>query len=102
MMVFDNFISNAVRFCKENGVIRFTISPGTVSVYNEGAQISEDQLKEIWTPMYKGDSSRNEMNGTSGMGLAISAVILKVHRASYGVHNVSGGVEFYFKLPFKK
>ena len=52
--------------------------------------------------MYKGDSSRNEMNGTSGMGLAISAVILKVHRASYGVHNVSGGVEFYFKLPFKK
>ncbi len=102
MMVFDNFISNAVRFCKENGVIRFTISPGTVSVYNEGAQIPEDQLKEIWTPMYKGDSSRNEMNGTSGMGLAISAVILKVHRASYGVHNVSGGVEFYFKLPFKK
>ena len=102
MMVLDNFISNAVRFCKENGVIRFTIAPGTVNVYNEGAQIPEDQIKEIWTPMYKGDSSRNETKGTSGMGLAISAVILKAHRASYGVHNVTRGVEFYFKLPFKK
>ena len=28
MMVLDNFISNAVRFCKENGVIRFTIRSG--------------------------------------------------------------------------
>ena len=102
MMVLDNFISNAVRFCKENGAIRFTIAPGTVNVYNEGAQIPEDQIKEIWTPMYKGDSSRNETKGTSGMGLAISAVILKAHRASYGVHNVTRGVEFYFKLPFKK
>ena len=102
MMVLDNFISNAVRFWKENGVIRFTIAPGTVNVYNEGAQIPEDQIKEIWTPMYKGDSSRNETKGTSGMGLAISAVILKAHRASYGVHNVTRGVEFYFKLPFKK
>lgn len=102
MMVLDNFISNAVRFCKENGVIRFTIAPGCVSVYNEGTQIPEDQMKEIWTPMYKGDSSRNETKGTSGMGLAISAVILKAHRAAYGVHNVAEGVEFYFKLPFKK
>ena len=83
-------------------MIRFTIAPGTVNVYNEGAQIPEDQIKEIWTPMYKGDSSRNETKGPSGMGLAISAVILKAHRASYGVHNVTRGVEFYFKLPFKK
>ena len=102
MMVLDNFISNAVRFCKENGVIRFTIAPGCVSVYNEGTQIPEDQMKEIWTPMYKGDSSRNETEGTSGMGLAISAVILKAHRAAYGVRNVAEGVEFYFKLPSKK
>ena len=102
MMVLDNFISNAVRFCKENGVIRFTIAPGCVSVYNEGTQIPEDQMKEIWTPMYKGDSSRNETKGTSGMGLAISAVILKSHRAAYGVRNIAGGVEFYFKLSSKK
>ena len=60
MMVLDNFISNAVRFCKENGVIRFTIAPGTVNVYNEGAQIPEDQIKEIWTPMYKGSADKAE------------------------------------------
>ena len=97
-VVLDNFISNAVRFGEKDGVIRFTLSPGSVSVYNDGAQIPEEQRKEIWTPMYKGDSARKETQGTSGMGLAISAVILKAHRASYGANNVPGGVEFYFKL----
>lgn len=98
-MVMDNFVSNAVRFCRKNGVIRFTIEGGSVSVYNDGNQIPTEQMKEIWTPMYKGDNSRKETSGTSGMGLAISAVILKAHKAGYGVHNIGEGVEFYFKLP---
>ena len=98
-MVMDNFVSNAVRFCRKNGVIRFTIEGGSVSVYNDGNQIPTEQMKEIWTPMYKGDNSRKETSGTSGMGLAISAVILKARKAGYGVHNIGEGVEFYFKLP---
>ena len=97
-MVIDNFISNAVRFCIAGGVIRLTVTQDYVSVYNEGEPIPDDQLKSIWTPMYLGDDSRTKTSGTSGMGLAISAVILKAHHADYGVSNVAEGVEFYFKL----
>ena len=98
-MVMDNFISNAVRFCTTGGVIRLTVTKDYVSVYNEGEPIPDDQLKAIWTPMYLGDDSRTKTNGTSGMGLAISAIILKAHHADYGVSNVAEGVEFYFKIP---
>lgn len=98
-MVMDNFISNAVRFCTTGGVIRLTVTKDYVSVYNEGEPIPDDQLKAIWTPMYLGDDSRTKTSGTSGMGLAISAIILKAHHADYGVSNVAEGVEFYFKIP---
>lgn len=98
-MVMDNFISNAVRFCTTGGVIRLTVTKDYVSVYNEGEPIPDDQLKAIWTPMYLGDDSRTKTNGTSGMGLAISAIILKAHHADYGVSNVAEGMEFYFKIP---
>ena len=97
-MVIDNFLSNAVRFCIPGGVIRLSVARNYVSVYNEGIQIPEERKKEIWTPMYLIDDSRTKTGTTSGMGLAISAIILKAHHAAYGVENVEGGVKFYFSL----
>ena len=97
-MVMDNFLSNAVRFCTSGGVIRLSVSKNYVSVYNDGIQIPDNRKKEIWTPMYLMDNSRTKTGTTSGMGLAISAIILKAHQAEYGVENVEGGVQFYFKL----
>ena len=97
-MVMDNFLSNAVRFCTSGGVIRLSVSKNYVSVYNDGIQIPENRKKEIWTPMYLMDDSRTKTGTTSGMGLAISAIILKAHQAEYGVENIEGGVKFYFKL----
>ena len=97
-MVMDNFLSNAVRFCIPGGVIRLSVARNYVSVYNEGIQIPEERKKEIWTPMYLIDDSRTKTGTTSGMGLAISAIILKAHHAAYGVENVEGGVKFYLSL----
>ena len=97
-MVMDNFLSNAVRFCTSGGVIRLSVSKNYVSVYNDGIQIPDNRKKEIWTPMYLMDNSRTKTGTTSGMGLAISAIILKAHQAEYGVENIEGGVKFYFKL----
>ena len=97
-MVLDNFISNAVKFCKIGGVIRISLVEHSISIYNEGQQIPEEEIMHIWEPMFRGDKSRTYENGSSGMGLAISEAILKMHRADYGVKNVSGGVEFYLKI----
>ena len=97
-MVLDNYISNAVKFCKQAGIIRITVSDRKISVYNEGNIISEEQEEQIWEPLYMGDESRAYETGSSGMGLAISASILSLHHMEYGMRNVESGVEFYFRV----
>ncbi|MCR5835229.1 MAG: HAMP domain-containing histidine kinase [Lachnospiraceae bacterium] len=96
-MVVDNYISNAVKYCKEDGKIIINIDVTSLKVFNEGDHIKSEDLKKIWEPLYKEDESRKKDDGSSGMGLAISAGIMKLHRLKYGVENVEGGVEFYFK-----
>lgn len=97
-MVLDNLVSNAVKFCNSGGVIRISLVERSISLYNEGKEIPEEDMEHIWEPMYRGDESRTYENGSSGMGLAISEAILKMHGADYGVKNVSGGVEFYLRI----
>ncbi|MCR5835227.1 MAG: HAMP domain-containing histidine kinase [Lachnospiraceae bacterium] len=96
-MVVDNYISNAVKNCKEHGRIIITIDAAHFRVFNEGAHIPREDIHIIWEPLYKGDDARSRNDGSSGMGLAISAGILKLHGLKYGVENVEGGVEFYIK-----
>ncbi len=97
-MVLDNFVSNAVKFCKEGGVIRISLTEKSIGIFNEGQEMAEEEMEHIWEPLYRGDESRTREDGSSGMGLAISEAILKIHGADYGVKNVSGGVEFYLHL----
>lgn len=97
-MVLDNLVSNAVKFCNAGGVIRISLVERSISFYNEGKEIPEEEMGHIWEPMYRGDEARTYENGSSGMGLAISEAILKMHGADYGAKNVSGGVEFYLRI----
>ena len=92
-MILDNLISNAVKFVKEEGHVKIILKNGCLSVFNDGEQIPENNLKDIWTPLFKSDSSRGQKEG-SGMGLAISAEILKQMKLSYIAENVEGGVMF--------
>ncbi len=97
-MVLDNLISNAVKFSLEGGVIRISLTARSISIYNEGKPIPEGKMEHIWEPMYRSDESRAYKEGSSGMGLAISGAVLKLHGADYGVRNVSDGVEFYIHM----
>ncbi|MCD8148974.1 MAG: HAMP domain-containing histidine kinase [Clostridiales bacterium] len=97
-MVLDNFISNAVKFCAQNGMIRISVSQNGVSVYNEGKEIPGEEMVHIWEPLYRRDEARSAADDSLGMGLAISEAILKMHRADYGVKNEPGGPEFWFRL----
>ncbi|MGN0292460.1 MAG: sensor histidine kinase [Lachnospiraceae bacterium] len=110
-MVIDNFVSNAVKNCRDKGVIRIRTEKNGIRIFNEGEHIPPECAKHIWEPLYKVDKSRTETKkcgcmdpapgsratGT-GMGLAVSEAILKLHGAEYGMENVPGGVEFYFRL----
>lgn len=93
--VIHNFMSNAIKHTFENGQIIITLNQG-LTVYNEGKQISEEQLQNIWYTFVTHDREG------SGLGLAICQAILELHHFDYGVQNKDSGVEFYFYQNNKK
>ena len=117
--VFTNYLSNAIHYVKEGGVIRVTVeermavetSPDQhkekkrvvrVSVYNQGPLLGEEALSKVFVKFYKEDAARTRSYGGSGIGLSIVEAIQKSHNQDYGVYNAEDGVVFYYELDSAK
>ncbi len=101
-LVIDNMLSNTIKHTENGGEVKVTVKDGVegykVSVYNSGSQVPSDEKDKIWSVLYKTDKSRTDRDKSSGVGLAVSAKILDLHKAQYGCVNVNDGVEFYFTI----
>lgn len=101
-LVVDNMLSNTIKHTQNDGEVIVTVKDGIegykVSIYNSGSSISNDEKDKIWSVLYKTDKSRTDRDKSSGVGLAVSAKILDLHKANYGCVNVNDGVEFYFTI----
>lgn len=100
--VIMNFLNNAADHCEGEKWIQICIKGtednATFTIFNSGKPIPEDALEKIWFRFYKTDPSRNRSYGGTGLGLAVVKAILELHNASFGVKNLSDGVEFWFEL----
>ncbi|WP_127486510.1 sensor histidine kinase [Paenibacillus ehimensis] len=100
--VLFNILINAIRHAVPGSEITVRIeSDGErirVAIDNEGENIPEDQLDDIWERFYRAERSRNRKTGGTGLGLAIVKHILELHESRYGVTNTEKGVSFYFML----
>lgn len=105
--VFINLISNAIKFTE----IKFKSSGGKVwvnifkqnekvivEIIDNGIGISKDDIEFIFESMYRGDKSRNMIEGT-GIGLTVVKDILLLHSASIEVKSEEGKGSS-FKLEF--
>ena len=90
-MVIQNYLSNAIKHAFINSTIKIKIKENEFSIENKGKQIDENRMDTIWESFVSDDQK-----GT-GLGLAIVRNILELHEMSYGVYNLQGGVEFYFR-----
>ena len=90
-MVIQNYLSNAIKHAFINSTIKIKIKENDFSIENKGKQIDENRMDSIWESFVSDDQK-----GT-GLGLAIVRNILELHEMSYGVYNLQGGVEFYFR-----
>ena len=105
--VLTKYISNALNHCDGKQAIEVRTSKSedgatlTVTVYNSGRNIAEEDLERIWEKFYKTDKARTREYGGNGIGLSIVKAIMESMGQEYGVRNVSDGVEFWFTLDCK-
>lgn len=102
--VFINLISNALKFTEIDGEISINLYDDNkniiVEVKDNGIGIKKEDLSFIFERLYRGDKSRNEIEG-SGIGLTIAKNILLLHSASIDVESKNGeGTSF--KVCFSK
>jgi len=101
--VMMNFINNAVKYSPGSPeVIVQTSVTGNrvcVSVTDHGIGLSAEQMERIFERFYRVEDKKHMTSGL-GMGLFISAEIIKYHGGEIGVtSNLGTGSTFYFELP---
>lgn len=105
--VLTNLLTNAVKFSPDAETVQVTVtadkSNATVSVQDYGVGIPEEHQERIFERFYRVYSEKDQMFPGLGIGLYISAEIVKQHGGRMWFESVEGaGSTFSFSLPVRK
>lgn len=87
--IFDNLFTNFMRYAKSN--IKVTIKGKKIMLYNDGENIDENIVNNIFDPYTKG------AKGQFGLGLSIVKKSLSLIKYDISVKNEKNGVTFTIK-----
>lgn len=96
-----NLLDNAVKFSPESGTIEVGVSGdgpmALLSVRDDGPGIGPREMPHIFDPFYRG---RGANGAGSGLGLALSREIVRLHSGIIEARNrAGGGCEIQVRLP---
>jgi len=100
--VFDNLVSNAIRYTESGNVIisaeiRDTEVEFTVS--DTGMGMDSESVERIFERFFRTDDARKIVRGGTGLGLAICKHIIEAHNSSLSVDSIEKeGSTFAFSL----
>jgi PAS domain S-box-containing protein len=102
--LFDNLITNAVKFIPHGGNITIDAKKDDgvvcISVKDTGIGMTQKQIIHIFDEFYKVDESRHDMSSV-GLGLSICKRIVEKHGGKIWAESLGSGKgsTFYFTLP---
>lgn len=94
----SNILSNAAAYTDPGGGIWVSIQERTLKIENECVPIPNEHLKHIFEPFYRPDYARNRNDGGNGLGLYITASILKAIKCSYSFAPMEKPVGMRFSI----
>lgn len=102
--VLANLLANALRHTPANGQITLSaeaIPDGArIAVRDTGAGIPPEDMPYIFDRFWRGDKSRARMEGSSGLGLAITRQLVLAHGGTISAESELGrGTRFTIELP---
>ncbi len=99
----ENVLRNAVRYSPPDGAVEVVVTGGesvVILVRDRGPGVPEADLTRIFEPFYRVAESRDRDTGGEGIGLAITAQVMKAHGGSASACNrQGGGFEVRLSLP---
>ncbi len=100
--LFENLISNAIKYGAHGKIIRVNIRREkenvVVVITNYGYVIPEKELGNIFDKFYRVEQSRSEDTGGTGLGLAIVKNIVGMHKGTVEVRSNLNGTDFEVRL----
>lgn len=104
--VFDNLISNAIKFSPQGSNVRVSVekegNTAKVSIRDEGPGLSEEDKARLFGAFQKLSARPTGGEKSTGLGLAIVKKIVEAHEGSMSVESKLGsGTTFSFSLPLK-
>jgi len=106
--VFNNLLTNSVKFTPEGGEIRLELKaqgtdPGfaTVSLFNGGEPIAEADLERIFDKFEQARSVRTRTIRGTGLGLSICRGIIEAHGGRIWAERCTTGAQFVVVIPLQ-
>lgn len=101
--VFNNLISNAVKYSPQGGLIKVTLGNQNggcrLSVVDQGIGMTAEQVEHMFDKFYRADSSNTAVHGV-GLGMSIVRHIIQAHQGDIRVESQPGvGTAIHVELP---
>jgi len=105
--VFDNVISNAIKYSPEGGKITIKIIMYheyiEVRISDQGVGIPKESIGRIFDRFYRIDKARARQYGGTGLGLAIAKEMIQAHGGKIWATSIEGkGTTVHFTLPYDR
>ena len=101
--VFDNVLRNAVSYSIPGGTVdvlaKAVGSRAEITIQDEGLEIPEGELANIFEKFYRRDAARSTRTGGAGLGLAIAKEIVELHGGTIRCENNGKLTSFIISLP---
>lgn len=100
--VFDNLLTNAVKYSRKPGTIRVLMfrdaDSVTVRISNNGTPLTPQDVERLFDRFYRIDPARSSETGGSGLGLAIAKSIIDYHGGEIWADCEGDEIRFWVRL----